>query len=105
MARTRHDRKRIEALLRKRERQGLTWLQLSSTSGVPVSTLSWWSSRLRREGRSTASRGSFVELLPASEDPTSSSRVEIVLRSGVQLLVREEIEAAALRRLVAALES
>ena len=102
MARPRHDRSRMEALLARRERRGLTFAQLSAASGVPVTTLSWWSSRLRRER--TAGQG-FVELLPGADAPSAEARVEIALRSGRQLVVREAIAPALLSALVAALES
>ncbi len=37
----RHRRREMERLLRKRERRGLTYRELSEESGVPVPTLSW----------------------------------------------------------------
>jgi transcriptional regulator with XRE-family HTH domain len=92
----------MEALLLRRERRGLTFAQLSAASGVPVTTLSWWSSRLRRE---RAAGEGFVELAPADTAPATDSRVEIALRSGRQLVVREAIAPATLSALVAALEA
>ena len=41
-------------LLEEREREGLTMRALSERSGVPVHTLSYWASKLRREGRRSA---------------------------------------------------
>ena len=105
MSRRRHDRVRMEALLARRERQGLTFAQLSSRSGVPAPTLSWWSSRLRRESPERTSHGGFVELVASDAEPSSAARVEIVLRSGRQLVVREGITAATLSRLMTVLES
>lgn len=98
----RHDRRRMEALLARRERRGLTYEELSAASGVPVTTLSWWASRLRREREAG---GGFVEVVPGAEgDAASDARVEIALRSGRQLVVREAIASATLSALVAALE-
>lgn len=104
MARQRHGRKRIEALLLRRERLGLTFAELSRRSGVSVPTLSWWASKLRREAGGEGRR--FVEVLPVGEDDErGSARVEIVLRNGRQLVVREAITREALRGLLEALES
>jgi transcriptional regulator with XRE-family HTH domain len=102
MARVRHDRSKMEALLDRRERRGLTFAQLSAASGVPVTTLSSWASRLRRE---RAAGDGFVELVPSAEAAAAEARVEIALRSGRQLVVREAIAPAALTALVAALEA
>jgi len=101
MARQRHDRSRMEALLARRERRGLTYAELSASSGVPVTTLSWWASRRRRE---RAAGSGFVELAPAAEAHAAEARLEIALRSGRQLVVREAIAPATLAALVAALE-
>jgi transcriptional regulator with XRE-family HTH domain len=73
----------MEALLARREARGLTYAELSASSGVPATTLSWWSSRLRRE------RGAgFVELAPASADGAPDARVEVSLRSGRKRCVK-----------------
>lgn len=101
MARQRHARSRMEALLARRERRGLTFAQLAAESGVPLTTLCWWSARLRRE---RAGQG-FVELVPAADDASAEARVEVALRSGRQLVVREAIAPATLAALVAALEA
>ena len=101
MAQQRHSRFRMAALLARRERRGWKYAELSVASGVPVPTLSWWASRLRREREVAAS---FVEVVP-SGSAALPAQVEIVLRSGRQLLVREEIASATLARLVSALEA
>jgi hypothetical protein len=92
----------MEALLLRRERRGLTFAELSASSGIPVPTLSWWCSRLRRE---RAAGEGFVEVAPATESDAGDARVEIVLRSGRQLVVREAIAPGTLAALVAALEA
>ena len=98
----RHDRRRMEALLARRQRRGLTYRELSAASGVPVPTLSWWACRLRREREAG---GGFVEVVPAGASSEADGRVEIALRSGRQLVVREAIAPATLSALVAALEA
>jgi hypothetical protein len=102
MAHVRHDRAKMEALLLRRERRGLTFAELSAASGIPVPTLSWWCSRLRRE---RAAGEGFVEVVPATERDAGDARIEIALRSGRQLVVREAIAPARLAALVAALEA
>lgn len=42
----RHDHRSMERLLRKRKRAGLTYVELADSSGVPLSTLTWWSRKL-----------------------------------------------------------
>jgi transcriptional regulator with XRE-family HTH domain len=91
----------MESLLARREARGLTYAELSASSGVPVTTLSWWASRLRRE---RAAGSGFVELAAATDASAAEARVDIVLRSGRQLVVREAIAPATLTALVAALE-
>ena len=96
----RHDRKRIEALLLRRERRGLTYAELAEQSGVPLPTLTRWAGKLRRErgGRD----GAFVQVLPAGGE--DGARVEILLRNGRQLVVREAITPEALRGLLLAVD-
>ena len=104
MARQVHERRRIEKLLAGRERQGLSFRELSEQSGVPAPTLAWWSAKVRRERGRASQR--FVEVVPAAGvEASGDERAEIVLRSGRQLVVREGIDEQTLQRLVAALEA
>lgn len=66
-----HSRRRAEIAtwLALREREGLTYAELSERCGLAASTLSWWSWRFRREG-SSHSRG-FTELEVVEDDPSS----------------------------------
>jgi transcriptional regulator with XRE-family HTH domain len=96
----RHDRKRIEALLLRRERRGLTYAELAEQSGVPLPTLTWWAGKLRREGGGRDA--AFVQVLPAGGE--DGARVEILLRNGRQLVVREAITPEALRGLLLAVD-
>ena len=47
--RKRRGREAMVGLLEEREREGLTMRSLAERSGVPVQTLSYWASKLRRE--------------------------------------------------------
>ena len=48
--RTTHDRRQIERLLVRKDREDLTYDELSHESGIPASTLAGWRRRLRLEG-------------------------------------------------------
>ena len=60
----------MDALLRQREREGLTFAGLSARSGVPAATLSWWNQRLKRE-----SPNRFAEVVVVDQDSASESTV------------------------------
>lgn len=96
----------MRRLLARREREGLTFAELSQQSGVPLGTLASWSSRLRSEG--SAELGGFVELTPPEELPQGaidSARLEVVLGRGRRVLVPSGFEEDELLRLIRALES
>lgn len=54
-------RAEILELFAQRDRERLTWKQLSERSGIPVGTLTSWQQALRKEARKKAG---FVELAP-----------------------------------------
>jgi len=92
----RNRRGEIARLLAQRERQGLTYRELSERSGVAAHTLSWWAWKLRREA--AESTPAFVEVeLPAGEP---GSAFEVELPGGVVLRVPPDFDASALRRLL-----
>ena len=98
----------MERLLRRKDRQGLTYDQLSKDSGVPVSTLRWWKRRLAEEASLTsAEREPGVRFVEATLAPVSPSeaRYEIVLESGRRLVLDEGFEAGAVRTLIGLLEA
>ena len=98
--RERRGREAMVGLLDEREREGLTMRALSERSGVPLSTLSCWASKLRRE---RAERRSLVpvELVEDSSD----GRVTIEVGAGVRVRVERDFDAAHLLRVVEILVS
>ena len=93
MARTNERRAAIERWLRLREKQGLTLRELSTRSGIPEGTLSWWAHRLRQ----AKSEGDVVEVRVASGDSDIGSRAAMTdahaaalvrLPSGITITLR-----------------
>jgi transposase-like protein len=94
----------IRSWLALREREGLTYPQLSARSGINASTLAHWAWRLRREGERRSDEA-FVELVPHEpRDKPSPSQAVVVLRGERRLVVDAAIDSASLTRLVQALE-
>jgi len=85
-------------LLAQREREGLTYRELSERSGVPAHTLSWWAWKLRQDA---ASRPPFVEL----EELSPTATIELETARGHVLSLREGFDPALLRRVLEALAS
>ena len=87
-------------LLEEREREGLTMRALSERSSVPVQTLSYWASKLRRE------RAGLRSLVPVDlvED---AGEGHLTIEVGVSLRIRVEsgFDAAHLLRVVEVLGS
>lgn len=100
------DREQVRRGLSKREREGLTYRELSARVGVPANTLCHWAWRLRGEAQSEAgAKPAFVELTVASRpESATGQRVEIVLRSKRRVIVDAAMDSSTLARLVAALE-
>lgn len=98
-------RAEIRGWLALRDREGLTYRELSRRSGVPVNTLAHWAWKLRREkGRATSERG-FVEVVPREDGIVGrGARIEIELLCGRRLAVDAGIDPSRLARVVAALE-
>jgi len=96
----------LEAQMRRwlaeRERDGLTFYELSKRSGVPATTLSGWARKVRAEP-SCDSRVRFVELRAATPIDRPN-RVEIVTRTACKLRVDLGADPDQVARLVAALD-
>jgi len=99
-------RRQIQQWLAIRERDGLTYRELSQRVGVSANTLAQWAWRLRRDAAESPSAGSeFVELIPSTAvHDAPSSRVEIVTRNDRRLIVDAHIDVDALTRILVAVE-
>jgi hypothetical protein len=93
----------MRALLAERDRDGLTFGELSRRSGVPAGTLASWAFKLRRKD-SAKSKVGFVELKLAEVSTAPRARVEIVTRTERRVLVDLDANPEHVARLVAALE-
>lgn len=98
----------MERLLRKRERLGLTYRELSEDSGIPIPTLAWWSGKLKREDRSAA-QVRPCEIVPVEivedELEDGGAAIEIVVADRLRLLVPPMASEAHLRRVLRAVSS
>ena len=94
----------VRRWLKLRDREGLTYRDLSARSGIPANTLAHWAWRLRREGKQGRSeRVGFVEVSAAGAH-SAAGRVEIVTRTDRRLIVDADLSPELLQRLVGALE-
>lgn len=99
-------RQQMQKWLAVRERDGLTYRELSVRVGVPANSLCQWAWRLRHEAAAAVpkQRG-FVQLTVAGAANTPSpQRIEIVLRSKRRVIVDAQMEPLVLTRLLAAIE-
>jgi hypothetical protein len=98
-------RQQVRRWLDLREREGLTYAQLSARSGIPANTLAHWAWRLRKEARRRSDGVEFVELIPARGSADApASRIVIELGNGRRIVVDASVAPEALARLAAALE-
>ena len=92
----------------RRERRGLTWLQLASESGVSATTLQWWNRRLggtKKRGRGKAAAFVPVAVTEPAAVAVPSAALEVVLRTGAYIRVPAGFDPDHLRRVVEVLES
>jgi len=98
----------MERLLRKRERQRLTYRELSEESGIPIPTLSWWSRKLVQE-REGAARPRACELMAVEVvddiQEEGGTAIEIVVAGRLSLLVPPTVSEAHLQRVLRAIVS
>ena len=98
-------RDEVQHWLALREREHLTYRELSQRCGIPRNTLAHWAWRLRHEGaEDPPSEPAFVELSASLPPAAVAARVEIVTRTDRRLVVDATIEPELLERLVTALE-
>ena len=84
-------------LLAMREREGLTFVELSEETGVPASTLAWWSSRLRRERESGQT---LVPVDVVDEKASGDSGVEVEVADGAVIRLARGFDAGTLTRAI-----
>lgn len=98
-----HAREEMERWLRKRDREGLTYGELSVESGIPVPTLSWWSQKLRKEPRGEGEPPS-CELVPVEivEEAVDGGAIEIRVGDGLRVLVPASASESHLARVLRA---
>lgn len=94
--RKRHSRGEIAAFLAEREREGLSYAELSRRTGMRATTLSWWSWRLRRDRR----RPSFLEVEEVAPPVAGDSGVVIELPGGLRVHVSRTFDDNTLARLL-----
>lgn len=94
----------MQALLARRERQGLTWAELSRHCKLPVWKLRWWQRRLSPAPRTRKALPSFVPVQVVPPARTDSPALEVMTPSGFRLRVPVDFDADHLRRVVRALE-
>jgi len=96
----------MEALFARRQRRGMTWVELAEESGVPRSTLHWWYRRLREERKPRKARPRFVQVdIHERARAGESQSLEVVLRSGHRVRVSAGFDPEHLRRVIVVLES
>lgn len=105
---TRTRRDEVAALLLQRDREGLTYAELSERSGLAASTLSWWNWRLRREP--TAAAAGFAELMVVEADGAEVEPAGVERHAGLRVTVGDAMievdagfDARTLERLVSVL--
>jgi len=91
------------SLLRGREREGLTYRELSGQTGISQASLYGWARRLREESKAAQGRQGFVELR-VCERAAGAGAIEVFLASGRRLRVERGFDGETLGRLLGVLE-
>lgn len=99
-------RTEVEGWLALRDREHLTYLELSQRCGIRANTLAHWAWRLRRERPLRAEQQPFVEIIASGAASTgeTTSRIEIHLRNDRRVTVDATIDVDALARVLAVVE-
>ncbi len=94
----------MRRFLARRERHGWSWAELSRRSGLPVWKLQWWRRRLADKRRAAVSERAFVAVKVVNSQPEASSRLEVITRSGLRVVVPPQFSPEHLRRVLETLE-
>lgn len=95
-----HDPDEIRELLSRRDREGLTYRELSEESGIPIGTLSYWRARLRRR----ESEPLFEELRIVDEElEATRTGIEVIGPRGHRVRFDEDASPELITRILAAL--
>ena len=94
----------MERWLRKRERLGLTYRELSEESGIPIATLSWWSRRLKEVSERRASC-ELVAVEVVEEPSLEEVSIEIRCGDGLNVVVPAGASEAHVARVLRAVAS
>ncbi len=99
-------RVQVRRWLALREREGLTYRELSARVGMPANALCQWAWRLRHELAPPPPKPpAFVQLTSSAPPETFfSQRVEIVLRSKRRVIVDASMDSEVLARLLTAVD-
>ena len=92
-----HDAETMRGALARKDREGLTYEELSAETGIPVSTLGYWRRKLRYE------REVVFEEVGIEDHATPEVVVEVIGPLGHRVIVREGATDVLLRRVLEAL--
>jgi len=90
----------MAGMLARRERHGWSWVELSRRTGKPVWKLRWWHRRLA-ENPGARPGWNFRPVQVVEGAVSVSSRLELVLPSGVRILVPADFDPGHLQRVIA----
>lgn len=99
MRRTKHDPDFLRSLLELRDQRRLTFEELSRHSGVPIGTLSYWSSKFTRERQASRTTLEHVTVV----DDFTSPPITIEVGEHLRVQVSESFHDDTLARVIKAL--
>ena len=96
-------REQIAAYLAERDREGLSYAELAQRTGVRAATLSWWSWRLRKDGRRASAFIAVEGVAEPSLSGAADSGLVVEMPDGLRVRVSRDFDADTLARLVSLL--
>jgi hypothetical protein len=88
----------MRAALARKKRQGLTYEELSRETGIPISTLAYWSRKLRTDEDEPV----FDEVVIEDDDPPAGGLV-VIGPLGHRVVVGQQFDPEHLRRVLESL--